>query len=666
MTSEGPAWDYVFVSDLHLSQGYDQDRRAYHPREDFFFDDVFFRWLRWLNSECADDRRWELVFAGDALDFLPVDERTVSDYLRERDRRRKALDVGEEGELVRYWEQQFAAVAMSERVPERIQRLIFEDDVLDGRIVLESAVGDGLSARASGDVPVPAWALELYARYSPDATGGGAPDLTSEWRVRVPRHPGPPRYDGTRGSPPSGDQAGQGSAPKLTERRRDEEFERRYGFLPTPEKSTQKLDAIYRGHPTFFRALAWLVGHGHRVVFLRGNHDLELYWPSVQERFRSYVAREYAAAFADASGYSPDDPPSPSLDERVVFLPGWFYYRPGAFYAEHGCQYDMVCGSTNPIRPLLPGNPWLLNPDVGSFGVICLHNHLETQFPELENEANYAARFIGIIRREPFRMGWMLVRRATDFVRMASRLWLAGQAAASEQEPDEGDLAYYGGLAGLEPIAVRSVYEGGSKPLLLRERLAWLLFSPRGHVIKALGLAVLAAIVICLSALWFLVLAPAVAGLLPASLFVTTVVPTLRILANILLWLGPPAAYAWLRRKLSKQLLDDPLFEASARIHRLLRAGDPGLRHIVMGHSHLTDVRPIAMRADGRHIYYLNTGTWTPAFAEGKRRLQTLGREVQFTFLQIVNGPRGYESELLRWDDSAGRADPQMVPPDEA
>jgi hypothetical protein len=85
-----------------------------------------------------------------------------------------------------------------------------------------------------------------------------------------------------------------------------------------------------------------------------------------------------------------------------------------------------------------------------------------------------------------------------------------------------------------------------------------------------------------------------------------------------------------------------------------------------MGHSHQPNVRPVALRADGRHIYYANTGTWTPTFAEGKRRLQTLGREVQFTFLRLVQGARGYEADLLRWNDSAGRAEPQMVPPDVA
>ena len=60
MAGEHPQRDYVFVSDLHLSLGYDADRRAYHPREDFFFDEVFFRWLRWLDARCAEGRRSQL------------------------------------------------------------------------------------------------------------------------------------------------------------------------------------------------------------------------------------------------------------------------------------------------------------------------------------------------------------------------------------------------------------------------------------------------------------------------------------------------------------------------------------------------------------------------------------------------------------------------------
>jgi hypothetical protein len=444
------------------------------------------------------------------------------------------------------------------------------------------------------------------------------------------------------------------------------EFEGRYGFLPTPERSARKLDAIYAGHPILFRALAWFVGLGHRLVILRGNHDLEFYWPSVQERFRAHVASEYGAAFSGSDNYDPDSRAVPDLEDRIQFQPGWFYYRRGVFYAEHGCQYDPITGSPNPVRPLLPGSPWVMNPDVGSLGVTCFHNHLEDRFPELENEADYGLSLLSLIRRDPLTMTAMLVRHAGDFVRMAQRLWLAGRQTIDEQRPSQADFAYSAGPAGMTPELVRDVYELGARPLLLRRRLAWFLFSPVGHGLKIACLIVLALAVASLLGAYYLVIAPAIAALLPAGFLVTTAGPTLQLLAMILLWTVPPAAYSAIRRKLGETVLRDPLIEASARIQRLLLKGDPQLRYVVMGHSHRADIRPVALRSDGRHTTYVNTGTWTPSFAEGARRLQTLGREVEFTFLRLTETARGFEARLLRWNDDAGRAERQSVPPDEA
>ena len=663
MNRDSPTWDYVLVSDLHLSLGYSQDRRAYHPREDFFFDEAFFRWIRWLDTQRAPDRRWEMVFVGDAFDFLPADQRTVGEYLRERARRQQTIDPNDGAQAVRYWERQFTDLVTTGRIPARIQRLLFEDDVIDGRVRLEVAPSDIPRSATPHAVRVPPWAVEIFSRYNPTVLASLEIEGV-EWRLGQLVSPAgeKPGVAKERGL------AGGGSVPvRLATpgaREEHESFERRYGFLPTPEKSAQKLDAIYRGHPVFFRALAWFVGVGHRVVFVRGNHDLELFWPPVQERIRECVAREYAAAFHGPDSYSPENRSLPDLEDRIRFEPGWFCYRRGAFYAEHGCQYDLISASANPARPILPGHPWVMNPDVGSLAVICLHNHLESQFPELENEANYGASLLDVIRRDPVRTGIMLIRHAGDFVRMAQRLWLAGHAAVSEQVPSQDDLACCAGPAGLTPRLVRDIYELGARPLLLRQRLAWLLFSPPGHAVKLALVIAATALILALVALYYLVITPAIASLLPASVVVTGAGPTLRLLGKALLWLLPPAAYAALRRTLGGRVVDDPLFEASTQIHGILRERDPELSYLIMGHNHRTNARPIALRADGRHTYYLNTGTWTPSFAEGLRRLQTLGREVEFTFLRLAKGIRGYEAQLLRWNDNASRADAQTVPPD--
>lgn len=668
MAGEHPQRDYVFVSDLHLSLGYDPDRRAYHPREDFFFDEVFFRWLRWLDAHCVEGRRWELVFVGDVLDFFPVDQNILTEYFRAVDHRREDLDSSDHRQVVRHWERQFSSSALKEPLSERVQRLMFEDDVLKGRVRLAPASTARKVALSAEPAAVPDWAVQIYRRYWPQADQSGgrlseplilrAPTEGEATAYRLARKAAEPQAPLPWSQQPQIDPL-EGAAV------RDEAFERRYGFLPTPERSADKLSAIYAGHPVFFRALAWFVGHGHRVVFLRGNHDLELYWPLVQDRFREFVAREYESAFRSAIGYDPLDLVPPDFSERVVFEPGWFYYRPGVFYAEHGCQYEPFSASANPIRPLLPGSGWLLNPDVGSLAVLCLHNHLESQHPAWDNEANYVVFLREMIRREPVRTLVKLVRHGSDFIRMAERLWLAGSARENVQVPGRYDFASYASLVGLEPRMVRNIHEVGARPLLLHERLAWFLFSPEGHVLKVLALLGLGALTTGSAALWYLVLAPALSGVIPGGSS-GTVGSALQLLVKILLWLLPPGAYALVKRWLARQHSERFLFQAARRIFLELSIGDPDLRYVIHGHDHQPDTRPIARTANGRLAYYMNTGSWTPVFAEGERRLRTLGREVEFTFVQLVRGAEGYAAQLLRWNDDAGRPERQMVPPADA
>jgi hypothetical protein len=323
----------------------------------------------------------------------------------------------------------------------------------------------------------------------------------------------------------------------------------------------------------------------------------------------------------------------------------------------------MLNASPNPIRPVLPGHKWVLNPDVGGLGVVCFHNHLENEYPAWENEGNYAVFLLDLIRRDPFATVAILVRHGLDFVRMAQRLWMAGRVR--DQGPSKGDFASYAGLVALDPGVVRAIHRSGARPLLLRRPLAWLLFSPWGHAVKAVILLGLALLGLGGAAAWYLIVAPVVAGLLPGELAFTTVGPALQLLAKVLLWLVPPAGYALLKRRLGIRHLEGFLPQAARLIHRHLREQDSGLRFFIAGHSHQPDAQPIARGPDGRLVYYLNTGTWTPTFAEGKRRLLTLGREVQFTFVRLVKGDGGYEAEVLRWNDDAGRAEPQIVPPAE-
>jgi len=607
-------FDYLFVSDLHISQGYDAERRAYHPREDFVFDEPFFRWLCWMDENCAPGKRWELVFVGDAFDFLPFDEELARRYLREKESR--------SGPLPTYWQQQFSAPP-ADPDAERLQRLLFEDDLLAGRLCLKPAE----AAPAFAPLPnLPPWAVELHDRYQPPGKKSPALGLSAltlaEGEARPVEH--------------------------------NEAFERRYGFLPTPEKSADKVDVIYQGHPLFFRALARFVSRGHRVVFVRGNHDLELYWPAVQQRIRDCIEREVRAGLGIPAG----QPLPCDLDQQVDFSPGWFYYRKGLFYAEHGKQYEPLDAVPNPIRPVMADDEWMLNPPVGSLAVTCIHTRLEDEYPEWENRGQAASAMLELIRRYPWQALSIILRHGIDFMWMARRLWRAGQG--KEQGPGEEDLKHQAKVSGLDPQLIRNIYEAMARPLLLNRPLAWFLFSPLGHALKAVLIVAAVALVV----FWYVAAVPWLATLIPAGFPSAALGPALRRLAEIVLWFGPFLLLSRALQQRAVRMGHDPyLSRAVRRIHAHLATHDPALRFYIMGHTHYTEADLVERRADGNHVYYLNTGCWFVEFAEDARRLQTVGQEVQFTFVRLLSGDGGVQADLLRWNDEAGRVERQMLPP---
>jgi UDP-2,3-diacylglucosamine pyrophosphatase LpxH len=83
MVSEEKDKNYVFVSDLHLSEGFLVEENHYDRNEDFFYDDAFARFLAYLQKQREDGKfkkPWRLVINGDFLDFLQVTTCPEGDY----------------------------------------------------------------------------------------------------------------------------------------------------------------------------------------------------------------------------------------------------------------------------------------------------------------------------------------------------------------------------------------------------------------------------------------------------------------------------------------------------------------------------------------------------------------------------------------------------------
>lgn len=131
-------------------------------------------------------------------------------------------------------------------------------------------------------------------------------------------------------------------------------------------RSTRESDCVLRtdlviaGHPAVFEALGAFLSESPRrtVTIVKGNHDIPLHWPGVQERIRRAMG---------ATG-----PRAPLLTFAARF-----FYQDGV-YVEHGNQYrDPLNSLENFEDPEDPQRPGHLRMPVGSRFVIEFYNRIE-------------------------------------------------------------------------------------------------------------------------------------------------------------------------------------------------------------------------------------------------------------------------------------------------
>lgn len=111
----------------------------------------------------------------------------------------------------------------------------------------------------------------------------------------------------------------------------------------TEQESVKRLDLILADHPLFLSTLAKLLLRGDRVVFVAGNHDLQLNFSAVQQVL---LQRIIARCEAEECGFDRAE-----LKTRVLFR-SWFFSEAGV-HVEHGNQYDPYCAVRDPEWPFL-------------------------------------------------------------------------------------------------------------------------------------------------------------------------------------------------------------------------------------------------------------------------------------------------------------------------
>lgn len=406
--------------------------------------------------------------------------------------------------------------------------------------------------------------------------------------------------------------------------------EHRFGLDATPDVVRRQMEAIVAGHPGFIEAIADLCAGGHAVVFLPGNHDLELQWDSAHAPLLAAVR----AALGERPGVDVE-----AALARVSF-PAWFVYEPGRLWLEHGCQYDPESAFNYPLRrPLEAAFPAAAAEEdypLGSFFQRYLYNafgSVSFLVPSTRANTRYARWLLVNQPRLLMRVFWSHLPFVWQLMRRLSTRSDDGKAALRAAHLAEVErLAKESGLG----HDLRAI---DAEKVVLGRDLAQALADYGKRAVRTAG--IVSALILAGAGIWSsAVLAINEMGPgfgLKAFLF---------ILLNVVMMVSLAAATTWLVLR-GEPPPSPPTLRAAARaIARRLK-----VPVVSFGHTH-EEVFWRFEREPGQDATYVNTGTWVAVFAHD----DAVPRDrVQMTFLRVVD----HEPELMHW--SPGRGEPMPV-----
>ncbi len=376
-------------------------------------------------------------------------------------------------------------------------------------------------------------------------------------------------------------------------RRNISKRERQYGLETNDYKTIYKLMLIKRGHPLFFTALAkWLLA-GNKLLVLKGNHDVEIYWDKVQDYIRLMLAESILSLSTDADLKSILEwyafPAIKFIDDSVII--------DKTFYVEHGHRYDkftMVLDGA-----VLPKNPDQVNIPFGSFFNRYVINRVELYYPYLD-KVRPTGNILPMLIRDNFPLALKVIFQQLPFAaRMLSTrpryLWFMF------------NRVIWFVLALLIPIVILLVFDG--KPF----------FS------------------------FFFQKKPD-----PDTRFVHAVTSAATALVMMVLAYVTTRLVGWF------QLSEPDSLAAFAK----QRSADQSFTVMTMGHTH--NPGSYIFR---RETHFYNTGTWIPVIETSDASVRS---GYSCTFLHLQRDLSGNLAvvdlgRLQRWNDDAGRTEPQLL-----
>ena len=428
------------------------------------------------------------------------------------------------------------------------------------------------------------------------------------------------------------------------------ENDRKFGLGTSSPEIVWKIGQIATGHPIFFQALAWFVAQpGNELVLMKGNHDIELYWPAVQLRLRQLLQKAYEDWWATAVPGDthallphfdnlPDALSLEMLQQQLIF-PDAFLYEPGLFYAEHGCQFEPANAFRNfedprltPTENFRDAEKYIELPS-GSLFVRYFFNDVEHIHPFADNMKPISRYVFWLLRHAPGELTTFVWKLLPQYLRAQREV--NKKLKQREKEPPQKEVsdAFLKAIHDLQTHS-REAISATTGQTILRLGGSILL------ILVAIALLFLAVRVISLGIYW-----PAIIAVLLALIFGYTATGMVQSLDHL--------------------LEGNYLQTGAGGIARLLNGGmHPGynsVRYFVFGHDHAANVRllsPTDKDAPNYRQWYVNTGAWVPVFSESERLLR---QDEQLTFLRLVPSRVQHNDEaqnrdmpeLLQWSPQA-------------
>lgn len=381
--------------------------------------------------------------------------------------------------------------------------------------------------------------------------------------------------------------------------------ERIYGLGSASAHAAHKMRAVAARHFRVFEALSAFVAEGHRVVIVRGNHDVEFHWEEAQQAFVEALAERARL----------DDEARVAFAARVEFAP-WFYYVEGLLYVEHGHQYDATCSHEHPLVPVSPRDPKRIHE---SFSDVLVRRVVRPT-RGLDSDGHDHATFVDYLRivvRVGFvgalTLGRRYVAAIVDLIRAGRELMLEQAKEVRAEHERRMELLATRARVGMDRLRELRAFQVA--PVSARAfGVLVALFADR--VLLGLGLVVCAVIF-------------AVAGL-PWWATILGATPVLGVSLEVL------RRAMRLRAQVFGQ--SERLKQTARKIVRVLPA-----RFVVMGHTH----EPMLERFD--NSVYVNLGAWAvDDLADGPPK------DAPRTHLVIRLVGAKVEAVLARWDSRDG------------